>query len=330
MDFELSTGQAALVSRASDVLSVLPSGTSPVQALRVLAAEALLEPLAGDATARLFVCATDAGRDAGRALGLGAHLLAAEALASDAPLRGAFVRAEKIGCIEPGPAPGGGTGGAIAAHARTRRVIGAAHADYILWPASGDDPPTRLVAVPLSNDSIRHASPASALPGSGIATVTLAVDPRAGSLPCPPSPRSLAAGLDLAVAAAGVGLGRRALDLLLAHLRASGARGGPLSPHQGAEFVASDIATELEAAWLSALGAACRRAAALPHATEAASARWLATDAATHAVARTTQVVGDVAGELAQLHLDAQLLGALRGASFEAIDTIASQTLENS
>jgi alkylation response protein AidB-like acyl-CoA dehydrogenase len=130
--------------------------------------------------------------------------------------------------------------------------------------------------------------------------------------------------LDGAIA---VGVGRHSFHLVVEHLRSLGNR-----PSQSTEFSLSDVATELDAAELSVLRAAWAIDRGSPRALESASARLVATRAASHA-AHAALVLCGTSGyttDLRQCYLEACALELQSETSAIQVATIASEMLEES
>lgn len=125
-------------------------------------------------------------------------------------------------------------------------------------------------------------------------------------------------------AAIAVGIGRHALRLAVEHLRTL-----EHPPSQSTEFSLSDVATDLEAAELSVLRAAWTVDSRDRHALESASAKLLATRAATRSAHAALALTSDggYTDDLRQCYLDA---GALDGTGALQEETIASEMLEES
>lgn len=128
-------------------------------------------------------------------------------------------------------------------------------------------------------------------------------------------------------AAVAVGVGRHAFRAAVEHLRSLGT-----APSQSVEFSLSDVATELDAAELSARRAARLADAGAEAALESASAKHLAARAATHAAHTALGIAetGIYTGELRQCYLDACSLESRAGTAAELWDTIASGMLGES
>ena len=96
------------------------------------------------------------------------------------------------------------------------------------------------------------------------------------------------------VAAAAVGLARRALDESLEHARARRMFGGTLADLQLTQGALGDMATEVDAAALLTYRAAWRRnMQKLPTTREAAMAKMAATESAQRAIDRAVQMFDD-------------------------------------
>jgi alkylation response protein AidB-like acyl-CoA dehydrogenase len=125
----------------------------------------------------------------------------------------------------------------------------------------------------------------------------------------------------------GVGIGRRAFRIAVEHLRSLGKR-----PSQDTEFSLSDVATELDAAELSVLRAAWAVDHGSARALESASAKLLASRAATHAAHTALVLTGnsDCTNDLRQCYLEACALEFQSETSAQEVATIASEMLEES
>jgi len=128
-------------------------------------------------------------------------------------------------------------------------------------------------------------------------------------------------------AAVAVGVGRHAFRVAVEHLRTLGTR-----PSQSTEFSLSDVATDLDAAELSARRAARLWDAGAGAALESASAKHLAAGAATKAAHTALGIAagGTYTGELRECYLDARSLESRAGTAAELVDTIASEMLGES
>jgi alkylation response protein AidB-like acyl-CoA dehydrogenase len=125
----------------------------------------------------------------------------------------------------------------------------------------------------------------------------------------------------------GLGIGRHCFRIAVEHLRALGRR-----PSQSTEFSLSDVATELDAAELSLLRAAWEIDHGSSRALESASARLIATRAATRAAHTALVLTGntDCTSDLRQCYLEACALEFRPETSAMQVATIASEMLEES
>jgi alkylation response protein AidB-like acyl-CoA dehydrogenase len=130
------------------------------------------------------------------------------------------------------------------------------------------------------------------------------------------------------LAAAGIGMGRRALREGLAALRAEGRPQGA-GGEQTVQGLLADTATELEAATMLMMKAASAHAVTL---ADASMAKLAATEAAQRAVARATQVVGADAFTrghvLERLTQDVRALEIFAGRTEALREAVAEQTLQ--
>jgi alkylation response protein AidB-like acyl-CoA dehydrogenase len=128
-------------------------------------------------------------------------------------------------------------------------------------------------------------------------------------------------------ASVAVGIGRHAFALVVEHLRSLGER-----PSQSTEFSLSDVATELDAAELSALRAASSIDRGSLQGLEGANAAMLAARAATRAAQTALVLAGDsgYTGKLRQCYLDACALAFRDESGDDQVDTIASEMLGES
>jgi alkylation response protein AidB-like acyl-CoA dehydrogenase len=209
----------------------------------------------------------------------------------------------------------------------------ASHA--VVAARSPDAPRPAVVVVELDAPGVsRHESTSTfgldAVPRGALHFDGVALDPSAvlaegsagGSLS-----RSLLDAETLLVSAVSLGVGRRAFDAALAHVRAHKQR-----PTQTVEFSISDIATELDAATLSVLHAAWLRDEKQPHSVESAGAKLVATRSVTRIAHRAVGIVGEAgyADVLRQCYLDARFLEIHAGTDAELEDRIASDMLGES
>ena len=146
----------------------------------------------------------------------------------------------------------------------------------------GSDLIAAAVALDAAGVSIEQV-PTAALPGVTCGHVTLA---DAGCAPLGPTERFMALARVL-LAAVGLGMGRRALDVALQ--ASHGYRGRGAGGEQTVQGLLADAATELEAARVLVWKAASAPSLSL---AGASMAKLAATEAAQGAVVRATQVVG--------------------------------------
>ncbi|HVW24165.1 MAG TPA: acyl-CoA dehydrogenase family protein [Polyangiaceae bacterium] len=127
-------------------------------------------------------------------------------------------------------------------------------------------------------------------------------------------------------AAVAVGVAGRALDRTLSHVRARG------KVAQSTEFVVSDLSTAYDAARLATAQAAFRRDAGDDAGEGGATAKLLATRAATQICHGALGVCGEAGYDdaLRRAYLDARHLELYDGAEAEQIDDIASRMLGES
>jgi alkylation response protein AidB-like acyl-CoA dehydrogenase len=200
----------------------------------------------------------------------------------------------------------------------------------VVLAETGSDSPA-VVHVDLDAPGVSRVAPVGALGFDfvpvcafrfeDVTTIPVTLEKSATSLPFLRSTRRILEG------AVSVGIGRRSFGIAVEHLRSLGKR-----PSQATEFSLSDVATELDAAELSVLRAAWAVDHGSPRALESASAKLLASRAATHA-AHTALVLtgnGDCTNDLRQCYLEACALEFQSDTSAREVATIASEMLEES
>jgi alkylation response protein AidB-like acyl-CoA dehydrogenase len=215
------------------------------------------------------------------ALAIAMHTVAAHAAASSERFGDLLFRGEQVGALalssEDVPVLKGDrvTGGA----SWVAPIVTGGLA--IVGARSGDD--LVAVAVPLAMDGVSiEPIAASGLHPLVCAHVSFGNAEAFGVGPTVP----VMARLRVLIAAAGLGMGRRALEEALIAARAAG---GGAAGEQTVQGLLADAATELDAALLLTWNAASAATLTL---AAASMAKLAATDAAQRAIERTTQVVG--------------------------------------
>jgi alkylation response protein AidB-like acyl-CoA dehydrogenase len=94
------------------------------------------------------------------------------------------------------------------------------------------------------------------------------------------------------VAARGVGIAQRALELALRYSQERKTFGKPIAQHQAIQFKLADMATEIDAARLLTLRAAWLKDNKHPYGKEAAMAKLYASDVANKAAREAIQIFG--------------------------------------
>jgi butyryl-CoA dehydrogenase len=95
----------------------------------------------------------------------------------------------------------------------------------------------------------------------------------------------------IAIAAQALGVGRAALDQAIAHARSRHAFGQPIANYQAIQWMIADIATELDAARMLTLKAACAKETRERCAFEASMAKLLASESAHRAADKAMQIL---------------------------------------
>lgn len=229
------------------------------------------------------------------------------------------------------PVPAQATAGTIRLRGESRVVAGGPVATHaIVLAETGNDSPA-MVHVDLRAPGVSRVTstgtlgfdfvPVCALLFDDVATIPVTFEKPAASLQLLRSTRRILEG------AISIGVGRRSFAIAVEHLRSLGKR-----PSQATEFSLSDVATELDAAELSVLRAAWAIDRGSHRALESASAKLLASRAATHA-AHTALVLtgnGDCTNDLRQCYLEACALEFQSDTSAREVAIIASEMLEES
>jgi len=208
-------------------------------------------------------------------------------------------------------------------------VVGGPVAARALVVASTDDR-VALANVDLAAPGVSRVPVTGALGFDSVPVCALRFDDVAIQPATPPTSASiqlLRNTRNVLEGAIGVGIGRHSFRLAVGHLRSLGKR-----PSQSTEFSLSDVATELDAAELSVLRAAWAIDGGSARALESASARLVATRAATHAAHTALVLTGntDCTSDQRQCYLETCALEFQSETSAMQVATIASEMLEES
>lgn len=135
----------------------------------------------------------------------------------------------------------------------------------------------------------------------------------------------------IAIGAQMVGLAQGALDHAVAYARQRQQFGKPIAQFQGVQFDLADMATEVEAARLLVYNSARMRDAGLPFVTEAAMAKYFASQVAETVASRAIEIFGGVGFTkdypVEKLYRDAKIGRIYEGTSNMQKITIAKQLL---
>jgi alkylation response protein AidB-like acyl-CoA dehydrogenase len=237
-----------------------------------------------------------------------------------------------LGVLELGaPVPAQVSAGTIRLHGESRVVAGGPIATHAVILADTGSTLPAVVSVDLAAPGVSRIPPAGALGFDFVPVCALRFEDVATQ---PVTLANSAASIQflrnmkrILEGAVGVGIGRRSLLIVVEHLRSLGKR-----PSQGTEFSLSDVATELDAAELSVLRSAWAADHGSPRALESASAKLLASRAATHAAHTALMLTGnsDCTNDLRQCYLEACALEFQSETSAQEVATIASEMLEES
>jgi len=135
----------------------------------------------------------------------------------------------------------------------------------------------------------------------------------------------------IAIAAQMIGLARGALEHALAYSRERKQFGKPIAEFQGVQFDLARMATELEAARLLTYNAARLRDVGRPFVTEAAMAKYYASEIAENVASRAVEILGGVGFTkdypVEKLYRDAKIGRIYEGTTNMQLLTIARQIL---
>jgi alkylation response protein AidB-like acyl-CoA dehydrogenase len=276
MDVALTADQEEARASARTLASTLAAGATPPEVVAAAAAAGVLRP--DDLAAAVLVIDAVAWEHPPHAMTLAVQTAVARAVPADASLRSggrlgsialsndglAAVDAGRlsgrVSWVGPSPVAGGLV------------VAGARDGDHVTAYAVTIEPGVRVDAIATS-----------AMAGFPCAHVSFD-GAAAGALG---SPKPVMAVVRLLLSAAGLGMGRRALSEALKAARALSRTGA--GGEQTVQGLLSDAATELDAARLLILKAACAGTLSL---ADASMAKLAVTEATQRAVMRATQVVG--------------------------------------
>jgi alkylation response protein AidB-like acyl-CoA dehydrogenase len=282
--FDLTEVQAAWRSKGETLGRELGLDAAAADAVMGAARAGLLEPRADLMSVAAAVEAVAHGSPAA-AMALAMHTVTAAAVSADARFGDLLYRGEQVGALalssEDVPAVVTGARGATLT-GRASWVAPIVEGGLaIVGARSGDE--LVAVAAPLAGRGVamEEVRPSGLRP-LVCAHVTFAGVEGFGVGPTVP----LMARLRVLIAAAGLGIGRRALEEALGAARAAGAGNEGEQTVQG---LLADAATELDAALLLTWKAASGEALTL---ADASMAKLAATGAAQRAIERATQVVG--------------------------------------
>ncbi len=136
----------------------------------------------------------------------------------------------------------------------------------------------------------------------------------------------------IAIGAQMIGLARAALDHALAYSKQRKQFGKAISEFQGVQFQLAKVATSLEAARLLVYNAARLRDAGQPFVTEAAMAKYFASEIAEQAASQAIEILGGVGitkdYPVEKLYRDAKIGRIYEGTSNIQLITIAKKLLE--
>jgi alkylation response protein AidB-like acyl-CoA dehydrogenase len=135
----------------------------------------------------------------------------------------------------------------------------------------------------------------------------------------------------IAIGAQMAGLAQGALDHAIAYARERKQFGKPIAEYQGVQFELAQMATEVEAARLLVYNGARMRDAGLPFVTEAAMAKYFASQAAENVASKAVEIFGGVGFTrdypVEKLYRDAKIGRIYEGTSNMQKLTIAKQIL---
>jgi alkylation response protein AidB-like acyl-CoA dehydrogenase len=254
-----------------------------------------------------------------------------EELLATAPGGAKSIPGEKFGCIGLGPLQITQRSGDWLLNGTAKLVTNASSFEHMIAfaePLSRGTAPPRAFLLSLTGAGVSKSSVA----GPVVSTVSLASAPALLAFGDDETVARFVSTARLGVAAVAVGLARRVLANTVRSIkeRDRGVEPGPTG--QASQFALSDMATEIDAAWVVTLDAGSRRDAGASFETLAAEAKVLACPTARRVVEKATQVAGASAAarELDQAAATAQLLSRAYTTDAQDISTIASDLLEES
>jgi alkylation response protein AidB-like acyl-CoA dehydrogenase len=320
MDFHLTDVQRAWAEKGAALGRELPFDTAAADAVSGAVRSGVLDPDADLLAAALAVDAL-ARESSSAAVALAVHTAALAALPRDgrftALARGEIAAAVALAADQLPTVTGDrltGRASWLGPLTATGLALVAARDAQALtaWAVALDTPGVTIEPV--------HTSGLVGLSFGHASFANVAATPLGGPVPTMARVRVL-------LAAAGIGMGRRALREGLAALRAEGRPQGA-GGEQTVQGLLADTATELEAAAMLMMKAASGHAVTL---ADASMAKLAATEAAQHAVARATQVVGADAFTrghvLERLTQDVRALEIFAGRTEALREAVAEQTL---
>ncbi len=284
--FDLTAAQASWRSKGDALGRAIGRDASADDAVKGAARIGLLDRSA-DLLSNAAAVEAIAHGSPSAAMAIAMHIVAAHATAGNPRLGDALFRGERVGALalssEDVPLLKGGAAGDGRLSGRASWVAPIVDGGLaIVGARSGDD--LVAAAIPLAGTgvSIEPVEPSGLRP---LACAHLAFQDAEAVVVGPTIP--VMSTLRVLIAAAGLGIGRRALEEALVAARASG---GGAAGEQTVQGLLADAATELDAALLVTWKAAASR----PPVTlsDASLAKLAATGAAQRAIERTTQVVG--------------------------------------
>jgi butyryl-CoA dehydrogenase/short/branched chain acyl-CoA dehydrogenase len=135
----------------------------------------------------------------------------------------------------------------------------------------------------------------------------------------------------IAIGAQMIGVARGALDHALAYARERKQFGKPIADFQGVQFELARMATDVEAARLLVYNAARLRDAGMPFTTEAAMAKYFASQIAETVASRAVEIFGGVGFTrdypVEKFYRDAKIGRIYEGTSHMQLMTVARQVL---
>jgi hypothetical protein len=241
------------------------------------------------------------------------------------------IQGEKFGCIGLGPLQIAQRSGEWLLNGTVKLVTNASHHEHMIAFAEpldrGMEPPRAFLLSLTATGASGGPEP-----GRAASTIRLAHAPALLAFGDDDTVARFVSSARLGVAATALGLARRILVSTVRSIktRDRGVERGPTG--QATQFALSDMATEIDAAWLVTLEAGSRRDAGASFETAAAEAKVLACPTARRVVERATQIAGAsaLANELDQAAAFALFLSRAHTTDAQDISTIASSLLEES